>query len=135
MAKLAWTIDLSVGVAEMDDEHRQLIGMMDSLLRSVEEPDVSHDTVLNSFKKLISFTEQRFHDEEALMGAQGYSDLPAHKMIHADLMKRLTAEFNHCLTGVGWLAAGCMKFFDFWLRTHIKSVDKKYGKVLSKHPH
>lgn len=132
MAKINWSSDLSVGVAEMDEEHKHLIGLMSALLEMAEAENSTRDKVMTSFKQLISYTEKHFWDEEVLMERAGYSDLAAHKKAHADLMKRLQEEYKKCESQVGWSAVGCMKFFEFWLKTHIRSVDKKYGKVVQR---
>ena len=86
MKELIWDDILSVGVDEIDDDHRKLVNLFNMLGHSVtEENDPEYLGAV--LEELISCTIWHFRHEERLMVKYGYEDTAAHKSDHQDLIE------------------------------------------------
>jgi len=118
---------LSVGIEEMDDEHKKLISLMNELSSKCETVAPKSE-IGNSLEGLVSFARKHFAAEEALMTSIHYPDLEKHRRAHADLMNRLeTEEKKFRFSEKAVLDDGFFSFLQFWIRTHIQGNDSKYG--------
>lgn len=95
MIPIKWTADMSVGIPELDADHRVLVKVINDLVRNAraEEPG----TVLRQcLYALLRYAEFHFGREEAVMTACGYAAFEHHKGEHRaftahmrDLVRRL----------------------------------------------
>lgn len=126
MPLMPWTEDLSVGVEELDADHRQLFAMVNALFDAVEGGS-SGDLLAAFFDALVDYTRDHFAREEALMAACHYPGLPSHRMEHFQL-----AERGHQLRGQFLLgdaepvSRDLLGLFNGWLTTHIRITDGAY---------
>ncbi len=84
MKDLTWSEKPSVGVDEIDDDHRRLVNLFNLFAHenaSGENPDYL-EAIL---EELISNTLGHFRHEERFMLKHGYEDLDAHKDQHQQL--------------------------------------------------
>ena len=86
MKDLAWGDILSVGIDEIDDDHRKLVNLFNIVNHSVTQGDAPEyiEAVLN---ELISCTAWHFSHEERLMLKYGYQGFADHKEEHEELIK------------------------------------------------
>ena len=88
MSLVAWSEDLTVGVVDVDTDHRKLFSLAnylyDSMIQGKEKPVV--DEFLNS---LLIYTKQHFEREENLFEVTGYTDRAAHKKEHEYLIEQI----------------------------------------------
>jgi hemerythrin-like metal-binding protein len=127
MAIFKWTDALSVGVDEMDGEHKLLITIMNNLQLKCDNgrPKTEIEAVL---EELIQFTKKHFQDEESFMSSIQYPELEKHRRAHVVFFSRLETEqrkfkdSEQLTPGDGFFA-----FLQFWLKAHIQGNDSKYG--------
>lgn len=129
MSEISWSNDLQTGVEHFDDQHKILIDKINVLVDGIEAKNVGVN--IKNFEDLASFVVQHFQEEEEFMAQIGYPGLSTHKVIHADLLKKV-AEFkvdieNNCLEKTKFV-----QFLKFWLVSHIKGIDAKYGEFSNK---
>jgi hemerythrin-like metal-binding protein len=116
---------LSVGVNAMDVEHQMLIAKMNDLhaawVRKAEREELG-----KLLLALAKCATEHFADEEAYMEKSGYAGIESHKAIHKKLLTRVgehVAEFEK----TGELGEAFFGFLAFWLSSHIRGIDVKYG--------
>jgi hemerythrin len=126
LAGLTWDNRYSVHVRELDDQHKKLISMVQTLREAMREGRGKQE--LNKiFTALVSYTTSHFANEERLMKMHGYPDYLAHQEIHAKMTNKalsLQTEFQAGKTGI---TLDTMKFLEDWVSKHIMGTDKKYG--------
>ena len=121
---LAWTEKLNLGVQEIDDDHKQLVDLMNRL--EVQSADGKGFAIIRAtFMALIQKTEQHFEDEEAFMDSMHYPEATRHKFIHSKLLKDLKAHYEDFLASHK-VSEKTFQFLTLWLRAHITIIDKKY---------
>jgi hemerythrin len=115
----------SIGVNEMDDEHKVLIGLMNDLA-SMQAQGAGAAEQGRALLKLAHYTRKHFTDEEAFMKQVGFPGLRQHQMIHKQLLSRLD-EFAAEFQRAGKLPDGLFAFLRIWLKSHIRGIDIKYA--------
>ena len=128
---IEWRESLSIGVEEIDNQHKQLLAHFDQLLKACEA-----GKGIEELRTLLGFLDgyviHHFSDEEGLQRRHAYPGYAVHKLEHDSFVARLKAlkqeistdgvalhhvvETNHLLLK--------------WLVHHISTVDVQLGKFL-----
>lgn len=129
MKDLVWDHVLSIGIDEIDEDHRRLVDLFNILNHSVEDGDDA-DYVAAVLEELINCTVWHFSHEERLMLKYGYSGTEEHKMEHQELIKS-ARELQQKYLQVGKLdEKEDLQFLERWLTEHILVADNKLGSYL-----
>ena len=128
---IQWTDDLTVGVNEIDNQHKELFKRVNDLSQAMWQGEGKEESARLLFF-LGDYVVTHFGTEERLMNLRNYPDFKAHKSIHDKFVKDLEglkAQFSS-----GEITSSMViKVLDEtcnWLRAHIKGVDKKLGNFL-----
>lgn len=131
---IEWTNELSVGIQEIDEQHKILVDLLNRLHEAIITRH-EKDVIGGILSELIQYTIVHFAVEESLMRIFDYPDYEEHKRHHAELTGEvfkfqekiskgeLTAE-NSGASMELW------KFLRKWLTEHILVDDKKYSPFL-----
>lgn len=129
MAVVDWTPSLSVGIADIDRQHKSLVEQINALNEAMKAGK-GKEALGKVLSELISYTASHFATEEKLFDKYAYPDTAAHKKEHGQLVQKVTAfkaDFDKGQTG---LTVQVMNFLGDWLRTHIQGSDSKYAPFL-----
>lgn len=112
MNKSEWEIDwnesLSVGVAEIDDEHRQFIARVNELNRAIVEGS-DKPTVERLLDLMLMEATHHFWHEQQLLKLWKYPQRAAHAAKHAQLtaqIERVMQEFERADVSFTWALKG-----------------------------
>lgn len=127
MAYFKWEPDLDVQVEKMNDQHKHLIGLMETLYQ-VNESDAGKDAVIQAVKNLVDYVVIHFRDEEAHMEAINFYGIGAHKQIHQHLLDDLDKfAKDFVASDAKKLNGEFMAFLSLWINVHIVAIDTKYS--------
>ena len=130
MTTLVWEDSYSIGVAAMDKQHQKLFLKIMDLHEAIKEGKVQG--LLNeTLTGLVIYTQTHFMDEEALMEANGYPGLEAHRLQHAALIRKVDAIMTKYKSGDLYLSQELKELLSEWLNHHICGEDKHYGRFLN----
>jgi hemerythrin len=128
---MSWEADLSVGVREMDDDHRDLIGMLNEIYEATSAGRKDQD-ISELVERVVARAKAHFAHEERLLDEAGYAEADAHYKEHDRMIaKALSVQAAY---RCGSPCALSQEFFDFlrdWLLHHIRECDKLYGPSLN----
>jgi hemerythrin len=127
---MEWTPDLSVGVAAIDDQHKELIRRMNDFFASMEGDD--QKKVLDMLSFLGKYVVTHFRDEEALQTRYRYPAYAEHKKLHEDFIKDVKA-LTEDITRNGFTFATKALVgskLTNWLSQHIRKADKAVGEFI-----
>ncbi len=129
MALMTWNDKLSVGIKQFDEEHQQLVRLVNQLHEAMKtgQGKQSLGSILQS---LISYTRNHFAAEERLMQSHGYPDYAEHKKEHNALTLSVLDLQKEFQAGNVLLSQKVMNFLKEWLTGHIQGLDKAYGPFL-----
>lgn len=130
MPLLEWSDTLSVGFAEMDEDHKKLVEMVNHLNDVVERGE-SGEVVEDILEELVSYTQWHFRHEERLMQEYEYQGLFNHKKEHEDLTAQAVELFEKYQSGDSEVPRMMLPFLKGWLTEHILGTDKKTGAFLA----
>lgn len=131
MPLMTWNDRMSVGVGVLDNDHKKLVGMVNSLFDEIQAGH-GKDAIGKTLDGLINYTVDHFKREEQFFAQTGYPDSPGHKAQHADLAKQVLDVQKKYQSGASaTLSLEVMNFLKNWLINHIQGSDKKYGPYLN----
>ncbi|MBI2311888.1 MAG: hemerythrin family protein [Betaproteobacteria bacterium] len=130
MTIFEWSNELSVGVKEIDEQHKRLIDYINVLHDAVEAGE-NRESVEKLLDDLIKYTEFHFSTEERMMYQYLYVSRLAHKEGHEHLLfqvRQLQQDLHKQTTPITW---GVLDFLKAWLLDHILHADKLMGEYLN----
>lgn len=132
MQIIEWTQEFAVGIEEIDEQHRTLIGMINALDGSTHS-DAGPETMRRVLAQLSDYVRDHFALEERLMGGGGCSpDLIArHFSEHAyfrSVLKDLSADFE---AGRRNVTVALIEYLVHWFLHHIVVVDRAMAAELN----
>jgi len=132
MAFMQWSPEMSVGLPELDEDHRYLIKIINDLSNAVAASgDVKNADVLRqSLRGLQRYAEFHFAREEGVMRACGYEPLGRHQEEHRSFADRMTALSKSFAddesAAAAEINAELLDYLKDWLIHHIMIVDMSY---------
>ena len=121
-----WTEELSVGIEEIDEQHKVLAGLVNEMHEAIQEHH-AHDAVRGILDRLASYTKTHFVVEESLMRILNYPDYETHKGEHDALIDQISALQEKLDAGKASVNFELMHFLKVWLTKHIMESDKAYS--------
>lgn len=129
---IVWTDELlSVGIPEVDKQHKRLVDLLNSLDRAIREHHGS-DVACAVLNELAEYTRVHFGTEEALMNASGYPLFEPHRLMHEDLIRQVLDLQGKVASGETRISFELLHFLKNWLTQHILGSDKKFGAYFAK---
>lgn len=125
---IAWTPDLSVGVENIDEQHKIWFEKANELFEAGKQQRAKeYINIMIDF--LDEYTKKHFSDEESYMEEIGYPELDAQKKAHASFINDLAKLKKDYNDGGGNLLVilNANKMVINWLTNHIRHMDKKIG--------
>jgi hemerythrin-like metal-binding protein len=126
MPIMLWDQSLDVGVAPMNREHQDILDLMNRIY-DARAQGREGAAVNQLVADLGGVCTRHFADEEAYMASIGYRELSSHKILHQKLLERFSAYAAEIKAAHGVPSDDFFNFLKFWLTSHIKGVDVKYG--------
>ncbi len=130
MSYLSWEDKYSIGIQEMDDQHRRIVELINTLYDGRIEGNADTAT-LEALDGVTKYARKHFKDEEDLMEKVNFPQLEEHRAEHHQLVKSII-EFHKRVKGNS--PPTNFELFSFlrkWLVEHIVESDKVYGKYIA----
>jgi hemerythrin-like metal-binding protein len=124
MPPIAWTDRMSVGVTEVDRQHRRLLELFNRLEEELARGGVSRG-VRALFADLDSYTRYHFNGETNLLRIRASRDLDGQRKAHGEFMAKI-AGLGALLGRDGDQAAAlaASRFLRGWILRHIVVADR-----------
>ncbi len=128
---IAWTPDLSVGLDQIDDQHKELFKKLDQLLEACNQGK-GRVIIEELLRFLGDYVVTHFGTEEVYMDRFAYPETADHKRQHAAFIKQfveLKETFEKEGPGIH-IVILTNRTVVAWLNTHIRNTDTKLGAFL-----
>lgn len=130
MAFMEWNDSLSVGVQQIDNEHKKLVVLVNDLNDSMKNGK-SKEVLEIVFSELVDYTIEHFTNEELLMQKVNYSNITVHKREHDELTKKVRVLKDDFISGKMMVSIEVRDFLKNWIVNHIQKTDKLYTKAMN----
>jgi hemerythrin-like metal-binding protein len=127
---IVWSKILSIGVEEVDEDHRKLVSIFNTLNHAVGEGE-SPEYLAATLEELINCTVWHFSHEERLMLKHQYKDMEVHKAEHRELIETAKELQQELLQGSVPMAERHIEILERWLTEHILTADMRLGAYLT----
>lgn len=127
MPRIGWDDSFSVGVEEIDEQHRRWIEIINELHDSIMDRTVSVKTTDRILCAMIDYAHFHFAFEEDYLKKINYPDLKKHHYQHEFFTKNLVAKLQEERAGGLVMNTEVMRILMNWLQEHIQEEDMKYS--------
>lgn len=126
-----WSNAMSVGIAEIDEQHKTLVDILNRLFHAVVQRE-SNEITIEILDTLVDYTKTHFGLEEKLLRDAGYdeAEFNAHQREHHAFIEKVGAAANKHLVEGKSVSFEIINFLKHWLQDHILVTDMKYATAL-----
>lgn len=122
---MQWKEEYAIGIAEIDEQHKTLLGFITEFEKAVEA-QMHWNTVHPLIARTREFLRFHFAVEESLMQIVRYSEFDAHRAEHQDVLRQLAALEQRVLRQD--TKAELVPMMSSWLLNHITESDQPFGR-------
>ncbi len=129
MSLLEWKPEYSVGIASMDDEHREMIELINDVYEKLSStPDA--ETIESCLEEIFHTISLHFALEERIMRESRYSEYEDHKDHHEDLLDEIRDLMDSFAADSDEGARQLQLRLSDWFGKHFASFDARlHGKL------
>ncbi|MFA6064412.1 MAG: bacteriohemerythrin [archaeon] len=130
MGRFVWSEKYSVGVKEIDEQHKYFIDLLDRAdeLLKQKNPNSGADDIV---KELEAYARKHFDTEEKFLKSINYNKILEHSIEHLKLLEKTNLLYDGVLVGKVKLR-DVVDFLEDWLDHHLLTFDKEYADFIKK---
>ena len=131
MSKIEWKDEYSVGVTELDRQHRKLF----ELINRLTDQAVSHSTPGDHSEvldELIRYALEHLEYEESFLKRHAFPDIDNHKEKHELYLERFNTLLNTSGNEENVFSDELINFLQQWWKHHVLEEDMKYKAFFTK---
>ncbi|MEI7810357.1 MAG: bacteriohemerythrin [bacterium] len=134
--KFVWTEEYSVGVVEIDEQHKKFLDICSSILSLVENTSLSDEEAYLKVGELNEYANYHLSTEEKDFEISKYPGALEHINVH-DKFRRMVKGFEEQMQDSSQDKKVILKemgeFSGNWLMNHILRMDKQYSECFHEH--
>ena len=129
MPILAWDGNLSVGIEELDRQHRAFVEVVRKLHDVLTEQGVVElrKAGEQALEGVQDYMREHFPAEEGFMERIGFPGLEEHRRLHRDFALQFDEFHRQYREGLVVLNSEIMKWLQDWFLDHLATEDRKYA--------
>lgn len=128
---MKWNDNFSVKYDKIDEQHQELIDIINDLALYIDEKDTEFSHLLDLVSKLDNYVAEHFKFEESLMKEYSYPDMENHVIQHNNLRSKMENLNIFSVDNTMEFYKNLLEELINWLSHHIMMTDKKLGQYLS----
>jgi hemerythrin len=130
---VVWSSSLSCGIKIIDDQHKELVKLVNDLFHHVTGNETQeHDYFNTVIQEVVKYVKVHFATEEKIMIATNYSGYHEHKKEHQEFVLKTVQNIKDYQDGKRLTLSTFTKFIKDWILSHIAVMDKQYFEYFKK---
>lgn len=127
---ISWNDNISVGIQEIDEQHKQLVELINRLYDAMVEGENKQETAREILTELTQYTIVHFAVEESLFRIFDYPEYESHREHHQELRAQVADINARVQEGERMITPELLFFLRKWITNHIMVEDKAYAPFL-----
>lgn len=136
MEKFNWTDGYSVGVEEIDTQHKHFFEIANDLVALADSEAPEKDHLFALLGKLGNYALYHMSTEEEYFEKYDYPDVAPHIAAHdtyREVIKQYLSDIRADDADVPTLAKKAALYSSSWLASHITGMDQQYSRFFNEH--
>lgn len=130
MSQIRWQRVFDTGIPKIDEQHKKLVGMINSLEQAhASGPDAADHEIGLVLRKLVEYTQYHFAEEERVMEQISFAERKYHAERHKELMHHVAGLFKKLKASGTVDVYELMSLLRDWFLDHIVLDDVKIGEA------
>jgi hemerythrin-like metal-binding protein len=125
MERISWDQSFSVGVAELDKQHKEIVKTINLLISSFDAQARS-EAISEALTRLTKYAAEHFETEERLLAEHRYPELSSQKGDHKEYRKKVVAFCVDAMSDHLSISNELLRYLRDWWVNHILEKDMKY---------
>ena len=125
MTFMPWSSALMLGIPKIDEQHRTLVDLINTLHDELSNPIPERTVVAEVLEGLVDYTHNHFIEEEVMFQRYGYPQTTEHTAEHNEFTAKATDWLMRFEAGEE-VDMEAMVFLKNWLLHHILEEDRGY---------
>ncbi len=126
MEYIEWDEKYSVGIDEMDTQHKKLFSISNELYEVIKAREYG-DRLSDTFDSLLNYIKEHFYNEEQMLEKGHYPELESQRKAHVAFTINLVSYYYQFKNKQTSVPHELLDYLKNWLFKHIMLADKKYG--------
>jgi hemerythrin len=132
MGIVDWTDKYSVAIESIDNDHKQLIGIINQLFNAMTKGEGAK-VISPLVDELQKYTVYHFNREETFFRMTNYPNAFQHNQEHALFIQKVKEFKTKIGSGNTTFSPDLLNFLRDWLLNHITNVDAMYAEHFKKY--
>jgi len=130
---ITWSDKFSCGIRLIDDQHKELIALVNEMFNHVTGNDIQEYNYFNRvIREAIIYVKTHFSTEEKLMLATKFEGYEEHKREHDNFVLKILEKIRDYQAGNRLTLSTFTRFLKDWILSHIALMDKQYFEYFRK---
>jgi hemerythrin-like metal-binding protein len=130
MEKINWSTEYSVGIGRIDEQHKQIVLMLNRLI-GAKEATTGSEVVSDLIDQMTKYAQEHFKFEEDLMAEFGFPLLDQHKQSHVKYRKKIVDLCTSVSLDIPVVPQVMLNYLVQWWQKHILHEDMGYKSFFS----
>ncbi|WP_285907080.1 bacteriohemerythrin [Pseudodesulfovibrio pelocollis] len=129
--QILWNDENSVGVASIDEQHKQLVAITNNLFQAIVR-DAGVEVIFGILDEMARYADLHFAHEEALLTEYGFPTdmLERHIGEHRDLTGKVHDFIRRARQNNDLIDLEVYDFLRDWMTDHLQRTDRTYADFL-----
>ena len=130
---IAWRDSHSVGIKELDTQHRRLLDLINELDELVgdQQESSSKTKCYAALNALVKYAESHFITEEGYLQKYAYPKYDLHKAEHDSFVETVFSMNQKLEKGGPYTLSEIVGYLKDWYKSHVLGVDQEYKGFLA----
>jgi len=130
---ITWSEKLTCGIKIIDDQHKQLVDLVNEMFNHVTGNMVQERDYFNRVThKLVDYVKAHFSTEERILLGTKFSGYAEHKKAHESFVYDIIKNVRDYEAGKRFTLSTFTRFLRDWILSHIALMDKQYLEYFKK---
>ena len=132
MTGIDWKDELSVGIDEIDEQHKRLTLIINRMGEAMADGR-SEELIGSIIDELVAYADTHFATEEKYFVKYGYPKAAEHEAEHAAFDKQIKEYQKAYARGEISSCSEVLQYLIGWFTTHLKGADHEYAVYFREH--